>query len=53
MKISETESTDARTEDGSIRTSDEASVMGAERRDRVVPIGSRTNFERRMSPWHQ
>ncbi len=48
-KQSKALSTDARTEDGPTRSSVEASVMGAERRGRVVPVEACVNFFGRMS----
>jgi hypothetical protein len=50
VKKSETESTEARPEDGSARSSVEVSVMDAERRGRVVPVEPWVNSERRMNP---
>lgn len=50
MKKSEAKSTDARNEDGSIHSSEDAPVMGAERRGRVVPVESQVNSSGRMSP---
>lgn len=49
MKQSKAESTEARPEDGPARTSVEASVMGAERRGRVVPVASGVNSCGRMN----
>ena len=49
VKKSEAQSTDARLEDGPIRSSDEAAVMVVERRDRVTSAGLRVNFFGRRS----
>ncbi len=43
MKKSETKSTDARTEDGPTRSSEDAPVIGAERRGRVAPAELQAN----------
>jgi hypothetical protein len=50
VKKSERQSTDARIEDGSPRSSFDASVMDAERRGRIASADSRVNFPGRMSP---
>lgn len=50
VKKSEILSTDVLLEGGPICSSDEMPVMGIERRNRVVPVDVRVNFERRMSP---
>ena len=49
MKKSETESTDARAEDGPTRISVDVPVMGAERRGRIASAESPVNFFGRMS----
>ena len=49
MKKSETESTNARAEDGPTRISVEAPVMGVERRGRIGSVESLVNSIRRMN----
>jgi hypothetical protein len=49
VKKSEAESTDVRAEDGPTRSSEDASVMDAERRGRIVPVESWVNSFGRMS----
>lgn len=44
VKKSEVQSTDAQIEDGPVRSSVEAPVIGVERRGRIVPVEVRVNF---------
>ena len=49
VKKSKTKSTNARAEDGLTRSSDDAPVMGVERRGRIASVESPVNSFRRMS----
>ena len=50
MKKSKIESTDVLLEDGPICSSNEVSVMGTERRNRVVPVDFLVNFAKEDEP---